>query len=404
MSAIASRVATAFPGQAPVDLKQSLPYGCGQNQFMVRHKGDGDVASEYDLGEFLHKIPLPSLPLLPSLPNQPLMTTPLPYPPIPPLAQEGTGGVSKEWGTQGRQTLIFARSLVSAPCLHLSCLVSTLPSLPTQLSIEQLRTYAQAITVKVLSKEFLGSGILINRQGQVYTVVTNAHVLRAGNPPYQIQTPDQRLYLAVEMSPVKSLQGNDLAVLQFRSSEVYTQATVGDSSTLKVGDQVFAAGFPFSSVASSSHPLQSLLAKGRQSQFAFTTGQVSLMLDKALEGGYKIGYTNDIRKGMSGGPVLNSRGEVVGINGRHADPLWDAPDSYQDGSRLDKSLQEVINRFSWAVPMETVMHPSVPWAMLKNFPSQPQSVPTPFPVPEYLFGNGEGVRGKADRKFPPSCP
>jgi S1-C subfamily serine protease len=230
------------------------------------------------------------------------------------------------------------QALISAPCPQIGCQGTAFQELATQLPSEHLRSRAQAITVKVFSKEFLGSGILINRQGQVYTVVTNAHVLRSGNFPYQIQTPDQHIYPAVEVLPNQSLQGNDLAILQFRSNgAIYSQATVGDASTLKVGDEVFAAGFPLSS-------------EEEQDRFVFTTGRISLMLGKALEGGYKIGYTNDIRKGMSGGPVLNSRGEVVAINGRHANPIWDAPDLYQDGSRLDQALQDVINHFSWAVP------------------------------------------------------
>ncbi|HEY9671444.1 MAG TPA: hypothetical protein V6D11_08375 [Waterburya sp.] len=41
---------------------------------------------------------------------------------------------------------------------------------PLQLSVEQLRQLAQKITVKVWSADFLGSGIVIQRQGAIYTV------------------------------------------------------------------------------------------------------------------------------------------------------------------------------------------------------------------------------------------
>lgn len=64
----------------------------------------------------------------------------------------------------------------------------------TPLSVEQLQQLAKTITVKISAKELLGSGTLLQRKGQIYTVITNAHVLRAAQPPYQIQTPDVRIY------------------------------------------------------------------------------------------------------------------------------------------------------------------------------------------------------------------
>ncbi|QDL10374.1 serine protease [Brasilonema octagenarum UFV-E1] len=218
---------------------------------------------------------------------------------------------------------------------------TTLKQLPTQLSEEEIQKQAQAIAVKVMSKNFLGSGIILKKQKSVYTVVTNAHVLRADKPPYRIQTFDGRIWQAKTLS-AKSLQGNDLAILQFRpTNAVYAVASVG--SFPKEGDEVFAAGFPFEE------------EKQEAKNFTFTTGKVSLVLPKALEGGYQIGYTNDIQKGMSGGPLLNRRGEVVGVNGMHAYPLWDAPSVFVDGKEADEKLHKMIVRLSWAVPIKTVV-------------------------------------------------
>jgi len=200
---------------------------------------------------------------------------------------------------------------------------------------------ARSITVKVISQDFLGSGILLRRNGQTYTVLTNAHVLQAGDPPYRIQTPDGKIYTA-NLPQRLNFGKNDLAVLQFKSAgSIYAVASVGVPPT--PGNEVFAAGYPAVEEA------------GKKQSFAFTTGKVSLVLTKPLEGGYQLGYTNNIKNGMSGGPLLNRRGQVVGINGMQAYPMWDQPSVFADGSKVDARLHQMIIRLSWAVPITKVM-------------------------------------------------
>lgn len=212
------------------------------------------------------------------------------------------------------------------------------------LTSEQIQQLARSITVQILSKTELGSGVIINRQDNVYTVITNAHVLRAGKSPYQVKVDDGKVYAAEVIKKV-DLTGKDLALLQFQSqNKTYPVAKLGKSSLLTVGDEVFAGGFPM--------PLQS---PESQRKFVLKSGRVSLLLEKPLEDGYQIGYTNEVEKGMSGGPLLNIWGEVVAINGLHGEPLWESPDYYEDGSQPCPPLQQLISRYSFGIPINVVI-------------------------------------------------
>ncbi|MBO3457156.1 MAG: tetratricopeptide repeat protein [Aetokthonos hydrillicola CCALA 1050] len=211
----------------------------------------------------------------------------------------------------------------------------------SQLSQEQLKKIAKiakSITVRIISGNKGGSGTLVKKEGSLFTVITNRHVLEPGKP-HLIQTADSRNYQGEVVKGV-NFGSRDLVLLQFRSNANYPVASFGKSA-LKLGDDVYAAGFPFKDSPSEAR------------QFDFKSGQVSSLLgEKKLQGGYGIGYTNNIQKGMSGGPLLNNQGQLVGINGIQAQPLWGNPYKYEDNTQPNDTLRQEMKSSSWGIPIE----------------------------------------------------
>jgi serine protease Do len=221
---------------------------------------------------------------------------------------------------------------------------SALMSVSPQDIAEKVNHVASEISVKVVDQDFLGSGFIVQRLGPQYSVITNQHVLRAGKPPYFIETADGKTHAAQVASDLsKTSYPYDLAILNFNANATYPTAKIGSSLYLEVGEPVFAAGYPSSEASREANSQQSSAVKGLNPDNSSPL---------ALKLGYQIGYTNDVKKGMSGGPLLNSMGEVVGVNGKHAYPLWESPEVYQDGSEPCSALQELITRSSLAIPIE----------------------------------------------------
>ncbi|PSB26669.1 serine protease [Chlorogloea sp. CCALA 695] len=246
--------------------------------------------------------------------------------------------------------------------------------LARSLSPTQIRQLAQAITVKVLTNRELGSGILIAKQGTNYTVLTNAHVLNAkGN--YRLQTPDGIIYSALVINKGNSLQGNDLAILQFSSPKNYRIVTLATTTTKAENQSVYAAGFSIDS-----------------QQLLITTGKISLIAPKPLAGGYQLGYTNQIKQGMSGGPLLNQSGELIGVNGLLNNAILNDTYTYLDGSSPTNEVRQQLRQLSFAVPIATLAQLPTQEAVI---PSQERNQnPQPVPVPKQSALTG--VAGEVD--------
>jgi Spy/CpxP family protein refolding chaperone len=169
-------------------------------------------------------------------------------------------------------------------------------------SVEIAET-ARAITVLITESEGQGSGVILQRQGDIYTVLTAAHVVR-NKVNYKITTSDDIQYPVIGTSIRHAPNSIDLAVVKFRSTTNYPTAKLGNSNILKAGMDLYVAGFP---------------AKTRvltQLVFVVREGKVSANSNKIFEAGYSLVYSNDTLPGMSGGAVLNNDGELIAIHGR----------------------------------------------------------------------------------------
>ncbi|GCL40716.1 serine protease [Dolichospermum planctonicum] len=237
-------------------------------------------------------------------------------------------------------TLICTTALLTIPQQLL--LISPQPVTaqePTKklLTSAQLQDLAKSITVKILTKNGSASGTLIAKNGNNYTILTNDHVINPGES-YRIQAPDGKIYPAtVIKEKPPSLKNQDAALFQFQSTGEYTIATLGISAPIAVNQKIVAAGFVNDSA-----------------KLVFTEGQISLLPDKSFQGGYRIGYNNKIQPGMSGGPILNYQGEVIGINAVHAYPISDKIYTYIDNSKPSAAERQQMRQYSWGLPIYSV--------------------------------------------------
>jgi serine protease Do len=156
------------------------------------------------------------------------------------------------------------------------------------LTIEDLLTGRQR-TQRAKSTS-LGSGVIVSKEGHI---LTNHHVI-AGMTEVRVQLTDGRNLAA---ALIGSDPATDIAVLRIDAPGI-EPLPLGDSDVLRVVQQVFAVGNPYGLDESVTRGIVS--AKGRQ-----------MSSDSAIE---HIQHDAAVNQGNSGGPLLNVRGEIIGIN------------------------------------------------------------------------------------------
>ena len=249
------------------------------------------------------------------------------------------------------------------PMLYITTLTLLLPTLLTQSFVvsefgaiqeQKLQHQLRSISIKILAHgETIGSGVLLAKQDQVYTVITNAHVIQSASVPFQLQTYDGQIYAAALITPPTG-QNRDLSILRFQSPD-RTYATAKFATSIpKTGDRVLSSGFPLVGVASAGRENRANDSSKPVWELSIVNGQIVQILPIPISGGYSIGSDGSIEKGMGGGPMIDRSGKLIGINGVHPHPLWDKPEVLEDGSKVSDVLQEQIENSNWAIPIEFI--------------------------------------------------
>jgi serine protease Do len=136
----------------------------------------------------------------------------------------------------------------------------------------------------------LGSGVIVSKEGHI---LTNHHVI-ANMDTIEIQLTDGRIEPA---QLIGTDEQTDIAVLKINAQNI-EPLPLGDSDQVRVGQMVFAVGNPFGLQETVTQGIIS--AKGRRAMA--DSGVEFLQTDAA------------VNQGNSGGPLLNLKGEIIGIN------------------------------------------------------------------------------------------
>jgi putative serine protease PepD len=195
-----------------------------------------------------------------------------------------------------------------------------------------------------------GSGIVLDGEGHI---LTNTHVVtldgQTASAALEVRTSSGRVLKAtlVGTDPL-----SDLAVIKVDNASGLTAATLGDSGKLNVGDTAIAIGSPLGltgtvtdgivstlnrtiSVASSAAPKEGDTSQGGDQGFQFAPPGGGSGQSTAAKGSISINVIQTdaaINPGNSGGALVNSKGEIIGVNVAIASAGSDSSSSSSSGN------------------------------------------------------------------------
>lgn len=161
-------------------------------------------------------------------------------------------------------------------------------------------TYQSWFGVQTGVTEGVGTGIIVDEKGYI---LTNSHVVNDG----AVDAITVQLYDGSEVkgTVLWNDRSIDLAIVKIVASDL-TAADLGDSEDVQIGSFAVAIGNPLG-LAFDSSVTQGIIS-GLNRSITVTDGQNAIVMEGLIQ------TDASINSGNSGGPLLNSKGEVIGIN------------------------------------------------------------------------------------------
>ncbi len=217
----------------------------------------------------------------------------------------------------------------------IAVLLSTQVTAAVAMTAKEINRIAAPVTVQINNNvDGGGSGVIIARNGNTYSVLTVNHVVKRPALTYAIRTNKGKNYQVTRVQRLQQSEiGPDLAMVTFNSPDKYPTATLGNSEQAEIGAEIYISGYP---------ALEG--EKGTERDYVFSQGIVtSRPTSHPL--GYTLRYNAVTVSGMSGGPVFDANGRLVGIHG-----LGESQGSVQ--SELGGTIS-IKTGFNSAIPINT---------------------------------------------------
>lgn len=240
------------------------------------------------------------------------------------------------------------------------------------LSTSEVGKIARQITVQLERENDLGTGVIIKKEGSTYTVLTAAHVV-AKSAKQEIIAPDGKRYALSEIKPFTN--NIDLAIVKFTSNQNYSTAKIGNSDASVIGKATYIYGFPKGTLTTQSKRVEN-----------FTIGIVNANGSQPNEQGYTLAYSNETLPGMSGSPILNDKGELIGIHGKG--------ENAQQVSNINSEIAILKTSRNFGIPINTFVQLATTVGVNLGI-SAPKIVAT-APKADDFFIQGENKYNKGD--------
>lgn len=227
-------------------------------------------------------------------------------------------------GTAGGAFAIWnlsSRGLVSPGVQSPQTITVNAPASASEITAVAATAMPSVVTIEVAGAQGAGSGsgVIISEDGHV---MTNAHVVSIGTeePALRVTTSDGRLLGA---SVVGRDILSDIAVLKIDDDGPFRVMAIGDSDALNVGDETIAIGAPLGLPGTVTSGIVSAINRSITVGASSAPGEEDGQFDFDLPGGVSIGQTislpviqtdASINPGNSGGALLNTSGELIGVN------------------------------------------------------------------------------------------